>query len=152
MSSVYDVTSYRGSTYSERMAPAPCLEVDPELSFPINEGGRRGNGKDAREAQAKKICANCPLTIKQECLEVAMRTEGNASASSRYGVFGGLDGEERHALAKERKEERTESPHTADHGTQARSRAHRRAGETPCGPCLAAESEARRHRGWKVPA
>lgn len=96
------VTSYRGSSFSERMASAPCLETDPELSFPSGEG-RRGNGKDAREAEAKKVCMRCPLTIKQECLEVAMRTEGKASESARYGVFGGLDPEQRADLARQRR-------------------------------------------------
>jgi hypothetical protein len=95
-------TSYRGSTFSERMAAAPCREADPELSFPPGEG-KRGNGKDSRETQAKTICKRCPLALKQECLEVAMRTEGNASATARYGVFGGLDGMERADLARQRR-------------------------------------------------
>lgn len=147
MSGVYGVTSYRGATFSERMATAPCAQSDPDLSFP------GGKGKfELAYAQAKRDCARCPLQLREECLELALKTEGNASATSRFGVFGGLDPDERHALSRERKEERTESPHTAGHGTQARSRAHRRAGETPCGPCLAAETEAQRHRnqakGW----
>lgn len=100
----YGETSYRGTTYSERMAAAPCLQSDPELGFPATTGERkRGTAREAREAAAKKICGPCPLAIRQECLEVAMRTEGNTSASGRYGVFGGLDPEERAALAKSRR-------------------------------------------------
>lgn len=91
-------TSYRGSTFSERMEAAPCLETDPELSFPS------GKGKfELAYAAAKRDCDRCPLVLREECLEVAMRTEGRASASSRYGVFGGLDPDERAALAKQRR-------------------------------------------------
>jgi|SRR5687768_7908134 len=128
-------TAYRGTTFSERMAAAPCAETDPDLSFP------QGKGKfELAYAQAKKDCARCPLQLREECLELALKTEGSASAVSRYGVFGGLDPEERHALSTARKAERATPHRTADHGTAARARAHRRAGETPCGPCLNAES------------
>ncbi len=145
-------TSYRGTTYSERMAIAPCLTTDPELGFPANDGTRkRGNSKDAREEQAKKVCQGCPLSIKRECLEVAMRTEGNASEGGRYGVFGGLDPQARAALAKERRAELRERV-TSGHGTAARAQKHRRAGEDPCGPCLAAETEAARNRAQKKAA
>lgn len=98
-------TSYRGTTFSERMAGAPCLEEDPELSYPVTttEGKRgRGPGAAARYATAKKICAGCPVPIKEECLDVAMRTEGNASGASRHGVFGGLDPDQRASLARAR--------------------------------------------------
>jgi len=140
-------TSYRGTTFSERMADAPCAQNDPDLSFP------GGKGKfELAYAQAKRDCDRCPLQLREECLELALKGEGNSAAVTRFGVFGGLDPDERYALAKERSAERAQSPHTAGHGTQARARAHRRAGETPCGPCLNAETEMRRHRGWKVPA
>lgn len=90
-------TSYRGMTFSERMAAAPCAETDPDLSYP------KGAGTNTpAHNQAKAICARCPLALRQECLEVAMRNEGKAAADNRYGVFAGLDPEERHALAKER--------------------------------------------------
>lgn len=128
-------TSYRGTTFSERMAGAPCMETDPDLSFPSGTGKR-----EIAHIQAKKNCARCPIALREECLEMAMRTEGRAVAANRYGVFGGLDPVERAELAKERRTERPTSPHTADHGTAARARVHRRAGETPCGPCLNAES------------
>lgn len=91
-------TSYRGTSFSERMAGAPCMETDPNLSFP------KGSGKvSIQHAAAKKDCARCPLQMRQECLELAMRTEGKASATNRYGVFGGLDPDERAALARERR-------------------------------------------------
>jgi len=91
-------TAYRGATFSERMAAAPCLETDPDLSFP------NGKGKfETAYAKAKNDCARCPLAVRQECLEVAMRAEGNASGANRHGVFAGLDPEERAALARQRR-------------------------------------------------
>ena len=81
-------TSYRGTTFSERMADAPCRQSDPDLSFP------KGSGKlSVQHAQAKADCARCPLALREECLEIAMRTEGNASGALRDDVFGGLDPE-----------------------------------------------------------
>lgn len=91
-------TSYRGTTFSERMAGAPCMETDPDLSFPA------GSGKLSKEhVIAKRDCARCPLDLREECLELAMKTEGKAAAANRYGVFGGLDPVERAALARERR-------------------------------------------------
>lgn len=91
-------TSYRGATFSERMAGAPCTETDPDLSFPA------GSGKLSKEHDlAKRDCARCPLALREECLELALRTEGKAAAANRYGVFGGLDPVERAALARERR-------------------------------------------------
>lgn len=93
-----DTTSYRGITFSERMAAAPCRESDPDLSFP------KGSGKLSKEHDlAKRDCARCPLALREECLELAMRNEGSASAALRYGVFGGLDPEARAALARQRR-------------------------------------------------
>jgi hypothetical protein len=90
------------------MAAAPCAETDPDLSYPA------GKGKfEAAYNQAKRDCARCPLATRQECLEVAMRTEGNAAAPSRYGVFGGLDPDERHALARQRKADQHHLKETA---------------------------------------
>lgn len=139
-------TSYRGSTFSERMAAAPCRQSDPDLSFP------NGSGKlSVQHEQAKADCARCPLALREECLEIAMRSEGNTAGATRYGVFGGMDPTERAALAKERQAALRERV-TSEHGTPARARKHRRAGEAPCGPCLAAETDARRNgakdKGW----
>jgi hypothetical protein len=133
------VTSYRGTTFSERVVGAPCLETDPELGYP-SQGGHRGKGKELAWLDAQAVCAHCPFELKQECLEVALKAEGSTGAGSRHGVFGGLDPRDRAALAKERNAARAKSPHAADHGTAARARAHRRDGETPCGPCLNGES------------
>jgi hypothetical protein len=91
-------TSYRGTTFSERMAAAPCAETDPDLSYPVGV-----SSNTPAHNQAKSICARCPLALREECLEVAMRTEGKAAATNRYGVFGGLDPEARYELAKARR-------------------------------------------------
>lgn len=139
------VTSYRGTSFSERMAAAPCLTTDPEVGYP-SQDGKRGKGKESAWLAAQAICKACPLELRQECLDVAMKAEGTTGANGRHGVFGGLDPQERAALVKTG----LYRPKMlgSDHGTQARARAHRRAGETPCGACLAAETETRRHRGW----
>lgn len=138
-------TSYRGSTFSERMAAAPCLQTDPELSFPSGKGTF-----ETAYTAAKRDCARCPLELREECLEIAMKAEGTAALVSRFGVFGGLDPEERVALA----EEGIYRPKVlaAEHGTEARAKAHRRAGEKPCGSCLAGESRAwlKRSQGRKA--
>jgi len=94
-------TSYRGETFSERMRSAPCATTDPELGFP-NQGQRRGEDGASAYDRALALCAGCPLDLKAECLEIAMRNEGRQSGKTRYGVFGGLDPDARAALARER--------------------------------------------------
>lgn len=94
------VTSYRGTTFSERMALAPCRDTDPDLSYPSK--GDNGEGRAKQYARAKAVCATCPVQIKRECLDLALETEGNAAADLRYGVFAGLTPHERNAIAKGR--------------------------------------------------
>lgn len=48
------------------------------------------------EALAKDMCERCEVTA--ECLADAMRIEGALAASARYGIRGGLTGEERALL------------------------------------------------------
>lgn len=45
---------------------------------------------------AKDMCARCEVT--EDCLADAMRIEGALAASARYGIRGGLTGEERALL------------------------------------------------------
>lgn len=52
---------------------------------------------DRSAAKAKAICSWCP--VQQQCLDYAMTTEGAGRSSDRFGVFGGLTGTERAALA-----------------------------------------------------
>lgn len=70
---------------------AACTGRDPEIWFP-----RRG---DNSTAYAKSICGECPVRIK--CLNWALATERDAWITGTYGIFGGLDPEERRALHQE---------------------------------------------------
>lgn len=129
------------------MTTLPC-DADPELFFEAD--GERGKPKLDRIAAAKKICMQCPLATREACLEIAMKAEGGAM-TGRYGVFGGKDPEERAAIAKELELPPPDAYHPG-HGTEPGAQKHRRDGEAPCGPCLAAETDAQRHRkqatGW----
>jgi len=96
-------TSYRGTTFSERMKDAPCLTTDPELGYP-SQDGKRGKGKETAWLAAQAVCRGCPVALRRECLEVAMAAE-TGGASNRHGVFGGLDPEGRALLARRREAE-----------------------------------------------
>lgn len=62
-----------------------CRTLDPDAMYP--------NDKDtAGKARAKAICAACP--VKSQCLEIALRSR------ERWGVWGGLDEDERRRLLK----------------------------------------------------
>ena len=64
---------------------AACRSYDPEMFFhPENE---RGAAREAREAAAKAICAQCPVLA--TCREHAQVSR------ERYGVWGGLSETER---------------------------------------------------------
>jgi WhiB family redox-sensing transcriptional regulator len=70
---------------------AACRDEDPELFFPISIGG-----PSLRQiAQAKQICARCP--VRRECLDWALATGQDA------GVWGGLAPAERRAVARARR-------------------------------------------------
>lgn len=69
---------------------AACRGIDADLFFGSdNESPQQ---RKAREAKAKTICASCP--VRAQCLDDALRN------SIRYGIWGGLNGEER---ARERR-------------------------------------------------
>lgn len=93
------------------MKPA-CSGQDPELFFP------EGHGRLVNVALAKAVCRGngadrppCPLI--EACLEIAMRAEGATASSSRWGIFGGLDPDERAALARRRYRHRVRAAETA---------------------------------------
>ncbi|MEV0927140.1 WhiB family transcriptional regulator [Streptomyces spongiicola] len=67
---------------------AACRDADPDLFFPI------GNGGPAllQVAEAKAVCRRCP--VRERCLEWAM-AHGQDS-----GVWGGLGEDERRALKR----------------------------------------------------
>lgn len=67
---------------------AACRELGSETFFhPENE---RGGARHAREAQAKQVCARCP--VQRACLNHAL------SVGEPYGVWGGLTEDERRKL------------------------------------------------------
>lgn len=51
-----------------------------------------------KQAWAKEQCAHCPVT--QQCLQTALKAE--STEEPRYGIFGGLTGEERRRLGPRR--------------------------------------------------
>ena len=69
---------------------AACIDVDPELFFPLGSTGAAQEQIDA----AKTVCAGCPVI--EPCLEWALSTNQDA------GVWGGLTEEERRSLRRSR--------------------------------------------------
>ncbi|NRQ51407.1 WhiB family transcriptional regulator [Aeromicrobium stalagmiti] len=70
-----------------------CREVDPETFF--SPDAERGPRRRAREAAAKALCAVCPVV--QECLNHAL------TVREPYGVWGGLNINERDMLLQQQK-------------------------------------------------
>lgn len=62
---------------------ASCAQSDPELFYADSA---------AAKAAAKAVCARCP--VRDTCLAVALVT------GERFGVWGGLDADERARLAR----------------------------------------------------
>lgn len=62
-----------------------CRELDTELFF--HPEGERGASRRRRAANAKAICATCPVL--EECRNHAL------SAREPYGIWGGMTEEER---------------------------------------------------------
>jgi len=70
----------------EWMASAACLTTEPELFFP------QGHNQNQWSEEAKDVCRACP--VRNQCLERAL------SIPEEYGIFGGLDADERRRLAR----------------------------------------------------
>ena len=64
-------------------ARARCADIDPEIFFPPH---------DDPATEARQICARCP--VRDECLAYAL------DADERYGIWGGLDPDERRNLRR----------------------------------------------------
>jgi hypothetical protein len=79
---------------------ASCAGENPDIFFPP---------KTSPGTEAREICQRCP--VRQDCLDYAMR------ADIRYGIWGGLDENERHSLRRK----------------QARSRSRGQGGRRPAG-------------------
>ncbi|WBB62470.1 WhiB family transcriptional regulator [Streptomyces sp. WMMC500] len=67
---------------------AACLDVDPELFFPIGHKGPMLNQTDV----AKAVCGRCP--VQEPCLGWALRV------GQVEGIWGGLTEDERRALRR----------------------------------------------------
>lgn len=67
-----------------------CRGVDPETFF--SPESERGPRRRAREAEAKSLCARCPVLA--ECLSHAL------DVREPYGVWGGLNATERSHLLR----------------------------------------------------
>lgn len=69
-------------------ARANCRDEDPNLFYP----GHEGVGRPAKSEKALGICAVCD--VREECLEYALET------NQEYGVWGGVEEEQRRRLRK----------------------------------------------------
>lgn len=67
-----------------------CAKADPDMFH------AEGAGSKFQTAAAKQICLGCP--VRDACLDYALRIE--KASVGRYGVYGGLTGDERAALMK----------------------------------------------------
>lgn len=67
-------------------ARAACRDVDPELFFPVGTGGASFDGQ---VAEAKAVCARCP--VRGDCLSWAL-------AGLEFGIAGGATPEERRRI------------------------------------------------------
>lgn len=75
-----------GPIVREWIDRAACVGADPEIFF-------LPRGRNATEAH--RICAGCP--VRQECLDEAIENR------EQYGIWGGLDRDERRAYARARR-------------------------------------------------
>jgi WhiB family redox-sensing transcriptional regulator len=76
---------------------AACQDVPPELFFPVGATGQAVE----QIRQAKVVCAGCPVV--EDCLVFAVTT------NQEYGVWGGLDEEERRDVRRQWRRERHQS-------------------------------------------
>jgi WhiB family redox-sensing transcriptional regulator len=72
---------------------AACRGEDSELFFAPNYFEKKEE-KEAREAQAKAICARCP--VRSDCLDYSLRNR------EPHGIWGGLNELERKAILRDR--------------------------------------------------
>lgn len=70
---------------------AACREVEPSLFFPVGVTGPA----EVQIVAAKAVCGRCE--VREVCLEFAVQT------NQEYGVWGGMDEEERRAIRRARR-------------------------------------------------
>ena len=73
---------------------AACKGIDPEFFFSSDaaEDAANKNERIEREAEAKAVCARC--SVRAECLDYAV------AAGEKYGIWGGLNPQERRAYVR----------------------------------------------------
>src|SRR5687768_2606660 len=72
---------------------AACKGIDPELFFSSDDLPNK-HERIEREAAAKAVCARC--VVRDPCLNYAV------AAGERYGIWGGLNPQERRAFVRSR--------------------------------------------------
>lgn len=83
-------TSYRaGSGDLDWQEQAACRGADRELFFASDD--ERGNATKQREAEAKAVCAGCP--VKAQCLQDALK-------GGLEGIWGGTNDAERRSIKR----------------------------------------------------
>lgn len=78
---------HRASTDGAWRESAACLDEDPELFFPIGEGGKF----QQQIEEAKWICSLCD--VREECLAFAVERP-------QLGIWGGADEDERKSIRR----------------------------------------------------
>jgi WhiB family redox-sensing transcriptional regulator len=91
---VTGTTSYRAGSDLSWQERGACRTADPELFFAPDGERANSNDRNERQAAAKAVCGGCPVLL--EC-----RRYGLDNRES-YGIWGGLDEDERGAVHAER--------------------------------------------------
>lgn len=78
-------------------ARAACKGMDPEHFFSSDDDAANKHERAEREASAKAVCGRCE--VRRDCLSYAI------AAGERYGIWGGMNAQERRALARSRSDE-----------------------------------------------
>jgi WhiB family redox-sensing transcriptional regulator len=122
---------------------AACRVADPELFFAADQ--ERANGRNPRVAEAKAVCRSCE--VRPDCLKWALDND------ERYGVWGGLDEDERPHRRRPTHKPATPKPPAAEKldptprpscGRQRGYEAHTRNGERQCDTCKAWRARGKR--------
>lgn len=71
---------------------AACRSVDPELFFPPSHP-ESPSQRVAREAEARGVCASCPVL--EQCRTLVDRMEAGVPARDWFGIWAGEDARER---------------------------------------------------------
>ncbi len=73
---------------------AACKGLDPEQFFSSDDDVYTKHERQEREASAKAVCVKCD--VRRDCLSYAI------DAGERYGIWGGMNAQERRAIIRNR--------------------------------------------------